>query len=365
MRRKLLLMMMVCVLILAGCQNGKEAESSQDTTNNATENTDAASGDDAQAVEDGSTQTATSDKYLYSDKLVDRSLIEGKMAVYFLRGDYATLDAEGNEEPTGEGTLIVAPDGTTMLIDFNNCMINGSYIASVLEDLGIEKLDYVVVTSPHIEHLGGYSIVMHCAEVGQIIMNQHEFTSNGTYNNFIAMAKENNIPITRVSEGHTFTLGANINVEVLNPVADFEGFKKSATQREGALLLKLTYNQSSFLIGGDISSDVEAQLLEKYGEKLQADVVKMNYMAGEDSNSKDWITALSAKIAVGECNLVASDTIIGRYALRTDLTLHTAIDGTCLVYTAGDGTYEVQVEKERVSDTYLNIGAEEGHVSVQ
>ena len=338
-----LLFFMVCVLILNGCQSGKTSESSQKTTDTRRKETE----------------------YQYSSAIIDSSKTEGKMAVYFLRGDYALTDKDGNEEPTGEATLFIAPDGTTMLVDFQDSMINGAYIAEFLQELGIKKLDYAVLTSPHAEHLGGYSIVMHTVEIGQIITNPHVFDSNITYNNFMKTASENNIPVSNLSEGDTIAFGTDVAVEVFNPAKEYEDWKNEDGQRNGALLLKFTYNQSSFLIGGDITTAAEEQLIAKHGEKLKSDVVKMNKQGGKDSNSKEWISAVNAKIAVGERNLVDNDIVVGRYAMRAEAALHTAIDGTCLIYTTGDGTYEVQVEKERVGDTYLMLNAENGYFKVQ
>ena len=243
-------------------------------------------------------------------------------------------------------------------------MINGAYIAEVLEELGIKKLDYAVLTSPHAEHLGGYSIVMHTVEIGQIIANHH-VTSNISYRNLMEAANENNIPVSNVFEGDTFTFGSDVQVEVFNPAKEYEEWKDDEGQRNGSLLLKFTYNQSSFLLGGDLTATMEEQLIAKHGEKLQSDVVKMNNQGSKDSNSKEWISAVGAKIAVGERNLVENDIVVGRYAMRSDATLHTAIDGTCLVYTTGDGSYEVQVEKDRIGDTYLALEAEKGYFKVQ
>ena len=349
MKKRFMILMFAGILVLTGCQLGKDSEPLQNETENINEEV----------------ETTKDEEYTYSDKLFDSTRLEGKMAVYFLRGDYATKNAEGIEGVTGEATLLVAPDGATMLIDFNNCMNNGAYIAEVLEKLNIQKLDYVVLTSPHIEHLGGYSIVMHCAEVGQIITNYHDFTENATYNNFIKTATEKNIEVSRICEGDTFTFGSDIEVEVFNPSREYADWKEDVGQRNGALLLKFTYNQSSFLIGGDITSSVEEQLIAKYGARLQSSVVKMNNQGSKDSNSKEWIQALNSKVAVGECNIVENDLIVGRYAIRNEAVLHTAIDGTCLVYTAGDDVYEIQVEQERTSDTYQLLTTDKGYFVVR
>ena len=277
MKRIKFLLLVVCMLILAGCTSGKSTNSSQEATNGGNEET----------------SSGTKAEYQYSKTLVKKETIDGKMAVYFLRGDYALTDKDGNEVPTGEATLLVAPDGTTMLVDFQDSMINGAYIAEVLEKLGIKKLDYVVLTSPHAEHLGGYSIVMHTVEIGQIITNHH-VTSNISYRNLMEAASENKIPVSNVFEGDTFTFGSDVQVEVFNPAKEYGEWKNDEAQRNGSLLLKFTYNQSSFLIGGDLTATMEEQLIAKHGEKLQSDVVKMNNQGSKDSNSKEWISAVGA-----------------------------------------------------------------------
>lgn len=346
----LFVMFMTLCLSVAGCQKGEEKKTSPTTDKLETE----------EKVED--TETV---KYQYSDSITDRTKTEGKLAVYFLRGDYLSEDADGSEEGTGEATLMIAPDGTTMLIDFQNSMVNGAYIAEVLQKLGIEKLDYAVVTSPHAEHLAGYSVVMRTVGIGQVITNQHDFSDNIIYKNFMNLLNEKQIPVVRVAENDTFACGQDVTVEVMNPAKGYEDWEKEEGQRNGALVLKVTYQQSSFLIGGDITESVEKQLIAKHGEKLKCDVVKMNAQGSKEANSKEWVNNVQAKIAVCERNMVENDTIVGRYAMRTEKTLHTALDGTCLIYTAGDGSYEVQVEKDRAGDTYLELGTKDGYITVQ
>lgn len=346
----LFVMLMTLCLSVAGCQKGEDKKTSPTTDKLETEE----KADDTETV-----------KYQYSNVIADRTETEGKLAVYFLRGDYLSEDVDSSKEGTGEATLMIAPDGTTMLIDFQNSMVNGAYIAEVLQKLGIEKLDYVVVTSPHAEHLAGYSIVMRTVEIGQVITNEHDFSNDIIYTNFINQLNEKQIPIVRTAEGDVFACGQDVTVEVMNPAKGYEDWEKEDGQRNGALVLKVTYQQSSFLIGGDITESVEEQLIAKHGEKLKCDVVKMNAQGSKVANSKEWVNTVQAKIAVCERNMVENDTIVGRYAMRTETTLHTALDGTCLIYTTGDGSYEVQVEKDRVGDTYLELGTKDGHVTVQ
>lgn len=352
MKRKhiLFVMLMTICLSFAGCQKEEEEKTSLTTDEIETEE----KADNTETV-----------KYQYSDLITDRTRTEGKMAVYFLRGDYLSEDVDSSEEGTGEATLLIAPDGTTMLVDFQDSMVNGAYIAEVLQKLGIEKLDYAVVTSPHAEHLAGYSIVMRSVEIGQVITNQHDFSDNIIYKNFMDLLNEKQIPVVRASEGDILDCGQDVRVEILNPSKEYEDWKKEEGQRNGTLLLKVVYQQSSFLIGGDITETVEEQLIAKYGEKLKCDVVKMNAQGSKEANSKEWVNTIQAKIAVCERNMVENDTIIGRYAMRTEMTLHTALDGTCLIYTTGDGMYEVQVEKDRIGDTYLELGTTDGYITVQ
>lgn len=297
------------------------------------------------------TTAAAEERANWLDKIYDPALGEGKFSVYFINGvkEYVTYNAITH---SGDSTLLVAPDGTTMLIDTNTAA-NGSEIAASLQRLGISTIDYLLFSHPHADHIGSTSTVLRYVDVKHVYMNGHDYSEDSSlYVDMMQELEERQLDITILKEGDVFTFGKDVEVTVMNPPEDYPFSAETAAANSGSLLLRFVYGESSFLFGGDIYVAHEKELVEKYGEALKTDVVKMNHHGYESSNSRDWAQAVGAKIAVGLAHAVISDTVEGRYRVTGAVTMYSGIDGTICVRTTGDGTYEVQVEYERFMDDY-------------
>lgn len=280
------------------------------------------------------------------DRVYDPAAGEGKFSIYFINAtkDYVT---DSSVTHAGDSTLLVSPDGKTMLIDLNN-QANGPEIVSSLQKLGIDTLDYLVFSHPHADHIGSYQVLLRYIKVNQVIMNSHDYSSASAA--FAAMMNafaENNIPIRHVAEGDVIMFGDSVEVTVMNPPVDYVFSDESTVGNNGSLLLRFVYGDSSYLTGGDLYAAQEKVLVEKYGDALKTDVVKINHHGYDSSSSKEWVQAVGCKIAACEANGVNSEVAEGRYRMSGAQTLYTCLDGTIVVRTTGDGTYEVQVEKER------------------
>lgn len=287
----------------------------------------------------------------YVDAVYDAEAGKGKFCVYFINAtkDYITDSAVTH---AGDSTLLVSPDGKTMLIDMNN-IANSSAIVDAMQRLGIESLDYLVLSHPHVDHIGSFAAILRYVEIKEVIKNGHDYSEESSmYQAMMNEFESRDIPVRVVSQGDSFSFGSEIEVSVMNPPADYAFEEETERANSGSLLLRFTYGQSSFLTGGDIYAGQEELLVAQYGDELQSDIVKMNHHGRDTSNSKNWINTLNCKIAVGEDNAVNSDLVEGRYRLSGAVTLYPALDGAVVVRTEGDGIYQVQLEHEREVDVY-------------
>lgn len=85
---------------------------------------------------------------------------EGKLATYFFH-------LEGDEK-TGESIFIKTPKGQTILIDAG-VPDSGPTVDEYLDKLGIDKIDYVMPSHPHFDHIGGLLTVFESKEIGKVI----------------------------------------------------------------------------------------------------------------------------------------------------------------------------------------------------
>lgn len=389
--KKLCILMALILLCLSGCSRDGQSTLTQESSkeslgeNNTSDKEVNESKDDK--TEENNTASAGDEvdtfhmRADYSDKVLDRSKVEGKFAVYFLGSD-VHYTSYSYSQKGGDSVLLIAPDGTTMLYD---CFkpVSAAYTVYALQELGIEKIDYFVNSHPHVDHMGGFPLIARYFEIGHVYLpgakNAYENpgTEGGACAAMMTEIKEQKIPYSYLVEGDTFQFTSDISVKVYNPPADLDF--DNIDGNEWSLVLKFVYKDSSVLLGGDIGNNeaklgraTETELVAKYGSELQADVSKCNHHGDGNVNgntkagSKEWIATVNSKIYVA-CNSQFTDE--KNWLLHTTTgaaVYHTGLDGTVLVYTSGDGTYDVQLEMERNNPEYFGItNAEKGYVKVK
>lgn len=347
--------MLTGMLVLTGCQN---TETNINSENEIAVDT---------ITEVSSEGTVSGEEVItpgeYEEKVFDRNLTKGKFALYVFRSDNGYVN-DVLSQHSGDSMLIITPDGKTMLIDTNS-PTNSSIIVDSLQKLGIKKLDYLVFTHQHLDHIGGYAIVFRYMKIGQVITNAHEYTGSNTYTDIHDLMERNEIPCTYMYEGDSMMLGKEVKIDFYNPPKDFDYTGGTEAQNNGSLLMKMTYKDASFLFGGDLYASQEKVILEKYADELNVDVAKMNHHGDATSNTKDWVKAVSPKICFAQMSAVINEIIVGRYQVQGATMLHPALDGPFVIYTDGDGTYDIQVSQERWVLDFGEINTEKGHLTVK
>ncbi|MBQ8802082.1 MAG: MBL fold metallo-hydrolase [Tyzzerella sp.] len=309
----------------------------------------------------------------YEASVFDRELTEGKMAVYYMSSGL-NISTWYNSTSGGDLMLLIMPDGTTALLDCGH-QGEGAHVVNRLKALGIDKLDYFIVSHPHTDHIGGYSIVMRHMDVGHVYMPPVEVMerADNVGLRFIADIEEMGIPYTHLASGDTFEIAKDVTVKVYNPEIGFDADKK-INLNESSLLMKFVYKESSFLMNGDISNntikengyDTEIQLVNKWGDELQADVSKIGHHGNADAMStSEWRAAVDAKIYVTMSTFPRDLAEHMKNVNAGAVSLNTALDGDLVIYTDGDGTYDIQVSKDRTIDGYELLETKDGFMHVE
>lgn len=243
----------------------------------------------------------------------------------------------------GDCELIVASDGTTMLIDAGEKEY-GAVVLNYLEELGITKLDYVVATHPHSDHMGGLSAVVSSdLEIGKIYMPKiadDYVPTTKTYENFLQAVANKNM---RISKGETtqFALGDGT---VYMYVTDYD----SDNLNNYSIVIKYTFGDCSFLFTGDIEAQIEKYYVSNNVD-VDCDVLKVCHHGSSTSSTTDFLDAVSPDYCVIECgdnsyNHPNSD-IVKRLLLYTEEIYRTDVQGTVVFTTDG-----VTLEREFLND---------------
>jgi competence protein ComEC len=236
----------------------------------------------------------------------------------------------------GDSELIKTPYGQTILID-------GGPDNKVLAELGRNlpwldrKIDLVINTHPHDDHVSGLIDVLKKYQVKKILMTGAQ-SNAPPFEEFLKVRAGKNTPVIIVSGQEKIRLGDDLVLEILYPGKNDLG----ADLNEDSIVAKLIYKDKSFLFTGDADDKTEAELIAEKID-LKADVLKVGHHGSETSSSLNFLRAVSPQVAVIECGLnnqfgfPKADTLwrlskAGAKIFRTDLngTVRIKTDGQTL-----------------------------------
>lgn len=222
----------------------------------------------------------------------------------------------------GDCELIEFPDGQTMLIDAGEAE-SADDIIKFIKSEGISKLDYVVATHPHADHIGGMSRVLKAFNIGEIYMPD---ASNNTasFDKMLDVIEEKNITVHEAKSGVNIINSEGLSANILAP----DGTEYEELNNYSAVV-KIDYGNTSFLFMGDAESDSEYKI---YAD-VSCDVIKVGHHGSKTSSSQRFVNRTGAKyavISVGEGNSygLPKEKIIERWKQSGAEILRTDQDGT-------------------------------------
>jgi competence protein ComEC len=190
----------------------------------------------------------------------------------------------------GQGDCILIEDGTSaMLIDAGNPE-NGPDIVSYIKKLGINRLDFVIATHPHADHIGGMADVINAFDIGKLIMPKVEHTTR-TFENLLLTIRNKGLKITAPVPGTEYRLG-NTSFTILAP--NSSSYKNL---NDYSVVVRLTYGSTSFLFTGDAEQTSEKEILAK-GYNIKSDVLKVGHHGSKTSTTTRFLDAVSPRYAV-------------------------------------------------------------------
>ena len=188
-------------------------------------------------------------------------------------------------------------------------LIDGGPDSSVLAKLGQampfydRKLELMILTHPHADHMEGLVDVLKRYEVEQILYSGVEYKS-ATYDEWQKLIVSKNIPTKIAQAGQTIKLG-EARINILFPDHDMEG-ETIKDLNNSSVVGRVIFGQSAFMLTGDAEQEVEKSLLNKYSsDMLKSNVFKAGHHGSDTSNTSDFLAAVSpetAVISVGEDN---------------------------------------------------------------
>ena len=189
----------------------------------------------------------------------------------------------------GDSTLVILPNNKTMLIDAGK-KDHGTSVVNYIKNLNISKIDYLVMTHPDADHIGGMSTVIDNFDIGTIYMTDATSTTK-TFEDLLLNIESKGLTITTLKANDIILESDDFNVTVLSPI------KKYDDNNDMSLVIQITYVNNTFLLMGDASTKAENDILDS-NPNLMADLIKIGHHGSSSSSSARFIEKVSPQFAI-------------------------------------------------------------------
>ena len=239
----------------------------------------------------------------------------------------------------GEGLCValIAEDGRTLLIDTGN-PVSGPKIVKYFKGLGINRLEAVLITHPHPDHMGGVFAVLGFLRVGKVYDNGQPISSmprcdlTRWYREYVRGMENYGV----LRQGDVLRLDAKTCVKVLWPKGGISSFSKN--WNENSMVILAHIGTKRVLIMGDATKTVERTLM---GEGLLAKVdgLVVGHHGADDATSMNFLRIVRPKWAYIS---VDKDNVRGYPGKRTISNLKAM--GTVILYSFAQGDCHLSLE---------------------
>ncbi len=225
------------------------------------------------------------------------------------------IDVEG-----GQATLLVAPSGKSLLIDTGWPGFAGrdaARIAAVAKEAGISKLDYVLITHYHDDHVGGVPQLLERVKVDMFVDHgPNREDSDDARANYAAYEKElrstkrlvvkpgDRIPMEElgvevVSAGGALIAKPLEGAGQTNPLcADEPASPEDPSENARSVGVVVTYGKLRMLDLGDLTKGKELQLVCPSSLIGRVDLFVVSHHGFNQSNTRALVHAVHPRVAI-------------------------------------------------------------------
>ncbi|NMA67194.1 MAG: DNA internalization-related competence protein ComEC/Rec2 [Clostridiaceae bacterium] len=203
----------------------------------------------------------------------------------------------------GDCILIRSPKGKNIIIDGGGSTNDGesSYtgekiVVPLIYDLKMHKIDLMIATHGHADHINGLKSVMERVPVKNLVVSD---THDDGMKELIELARNKGTFVKRVKEDDIIFSEENLSMTVIYPLEEeykMTGVKAAGTN-EMSLVVRLDYDEFSALFTGDIGFNTE-ELIINDGVVVECDLLKVAHHGSKYSTSDNFLNHANPVLAV-------------------------------------------------------------------
>ena len=206
----------------------------------------------------------------------------------------------------GDAAVIETPGGKTVVMDTGRIDENGDndsgrrVVAPFLQKHGVNKIDLLLLSHPHADHIGGATTLLEHFPV-DLLMDNGQDTDSAVEAHYLQAAQQYRITYRAAQRGQVINLDDGVTIRVLSPTPE----ERDGPVNDASMVLRVEYGSTAFLFTGDAEINEESDILHS-GQPLNADVLKVGHHGSVTSTTPEFLAAVHPKaaiISVGRRNL--------------------------------------------------------------
>ena len=187
--------------------------------------------------------------------------------------------------------ILIQTDHSVVMIDTGTADV-AEPLAEKLTDMGIMKIDLLILSHFDQDHVGGAATIIERIAVDKVLMT-YESKESDEIDAFFAAVKQDNVSTREISKVTEFTLDG-VSYTIIPPEKKDYG---NDTSNDSSLVVRALFGETSYLFAGDVEK-ARIKELVKGGYDLSATVLKMPHHGGIEDNTEKLVTAVWPKYAV-------------------------------------------------------------------
>ena len=208
----------------------------------------------------------------------------------FAFAEDALLELHFIDVAGGDSTFIKLPDNENILVDAGD-FAAGQERVKYLRSIGAGRIDHLIFTHPHDDHIGGAFNIFSEFEIGNVYDNGSNDPRNPVFGDYIDLVRKDLSRYRVLRAGELLSFG-EVKIEVINPMLPLTG-----RLNEDSIVLRVRYGDVRILLTGDMGKVGERRLMNTETE-LKSDVLKAGHHGSDDASSKEFLAAVGPRAAV-------------------------------------------------------------------
>lgn len=196
----------------------------------------------------------------------------------------------------GQGdSMLIQSGGKNILVDASKIDTRQQLMAK-LSKYNVKSLDLVIGTHAHEDHIGGMDAVLNTIPIKEIYDPGAPSTSK-LYYNYLNKIKEKKIKFTIPRPGSKYEIATGVYLEFYTPLP----VQGDGGANNTSLVFKLVDPSFSMLFTGDVEKDMESLIVDKYGDKLQSNILKSPHHGSKTSSTPKFLEVVKARDVLISC----------------------------------------------------------------